>query len=95
MAFNVNTNTTQSIQKASVALGEKCEETKKNIKTLAKKLYGEAEAKMERVVLPKIPGEKDDVLSVWVNGIRFDFMRGQTVEMPAACAEVLRNAGKI
>ena len=95
MAINVNTNTTQSVKKTSIVLGEKCEETKKNIKTLAKKLYGEAEVKMEKVVLPNIPGEKDDVLSAWVNGVRFDFMRGQTVEMPAAVAEVLRNAGKI
>jgi len=92
---SMNTNTTQSIKKASVVLGEKCEETKKNIKALAKKLYGEAEFKMEKVVLPKIPGDKDDVITAWVNGVRFDFMRGTTAEMPAAVAEVLRNAGKI
>ena len=92
---NMNTNTTQSIKKTSVVLKEKCEDTKKNIKALAKKLYGEAEFKMEKVVLPKIPGDKDDVITAWVNGVRFDFMRGTTAEMPAAVAEVLRNAGKI
>lgn len=91
----INTNTTQTIKKSSVVLGEKCADTKKNMKALAKKLYGEAEIKMEKVLLPNIPGLKDDVVFCGVNGVKFYFMRGQTVEMPAACAEVLRMSGKI
>ena len=47
------------------------------------------------MLLPNIPGLKDDVVFCGVNGVKFYFMRGQTVEMPAACAEVLRMSGKI
>lgn len=88
-------NTTQSIKKASAILAPKCEETKKNMKALAKKLYGEGEVKMEKVVLPNLHGVKDDVVFCGVNGVKFYFLRGQTVEMPAAVAEVLRMTGKI
>ena len=88
----INTNTTATAKKASVTLGKQCEETKKNMKNLAKKLYGEAEAKIEKIVLPNIPGLKDDVIFAEVNGVKFYFQRGQTVEMPAAVAEILRNA---
>ena len=88
-------NTTQSVKKASIAMAQECEKTKKDMKNLAKKLYGDAEVKMEKVVLPNLHGVKDDVLYAQVNGVVFHFQRGQTVEMPVAVAEVLRNAGKI
>lgn len=91
----LNTNTTATIKRASVVLGKKCEETKKNMKTLAKKLYGDKEPKMEKVVIPNIPGIKDDVLFAGLNGVKFYFLRGTTVEMPAAIAEILRTAKQI
>lgn len=91
----LNTNTTATIKRASVVLGKKCEETKKNMKNLAKKIYGEETPKMEKVVIPNIPGLKDDVLFAALNGVKFYFLRGETVEMPTAIAEILRSAKQI
>lgn len=88
-------NTTSTIKRSSVVLGKKCEETEKNMKTLAKKLYGAETPKMEKVAIPNIPGVKDDVLFAGLNGVKFYFLRGKTVEMPAAIAEILRSAKQI
>ena len=88
-------NTTTSIKRASTVLGKRCEETKKNMATLAKKVYGKATVEMEEVSIPNIPGMKDDVLFAAVNGVKFYFMRGETVEMPKAIADVLRNSKQI
>lgn len=93
MAANINT--TASVKKASTVLGKKCEATKKNMTALAKKIYGKATPKMETVSIPNIPGVKDDVLFAALGGVKFYFMRGETVEMPAAIAEILRNAKQI
>lgn len=91
----LNTNTTNTIKKASIVLGKKCEETEKNMKVLAKKLYGEETPKMEKVTIPRIPGAKDDVVFAALNGQKFYFLRGKTVEMPAAIAEILRTCDVI
>lgn len=88
-------NTTTSIKRASTVLGKHCEETKKNMAALAKKVYGKANVEMEKVSIPNIPGMKDDVLFAAVNGVKFYFMRGETVEMPKAIADVLRNSKQI
>ena len=88
-------NTTTSIKRASTVLGKRCEDTKKNMAALAKKVYGKAAVEMEKVSIPNIPGMKDDVLFAAVNGVKFYFMRGETVDMPKAVAEVLRNAKQI
>ena len=88
-------NTTTSIKRASTVLGKRCEETKKNMSTLAKKVYGKAAVEMEKVSIPNIPGMKDDVLFAAVNGVKFYFMRGETVEMPKAIADVLRGSKQI
>lgn len=88
-------NTTSSIRYASTVLGKRCEETKKNMSALAKKVYGKTPVEMEKVYIPNIPGMKDDVLFAAVNGVKFYFMRGDTVEMPKAIADVLRNAKQI
>ena len=88
-------NTTTSIKRASTVLGKRCEETKKNMATLAKKVYGKANVEMEKVSIPNIPGMKDDVRFAAVNGVKFYFMRGETVEMPKAIADVLRNSKQI
>lgn len=87
----INTNTTKTMKLSSTALKPKCDETKKNMKLLAKRVYGKAETKMETVTVPTWPGVKDDVVFAAVNGVKFYFMRGETIEMPAAVAEVLRN----
>ena len=88
-------NTTTSIKRASTVLGKRCEDTKKNMAALAKKVYGKAAVEMEKVAIPNIPGMKDDVLFAAVNGVKFYFMRGDTVEMPKAIADVLRGAKQI
>lgn len=88
-------NTTSSIKRSSVVLGKKCEETKKNMKELAKKLYGKETPKMEKVSIPNIPGLKDDVLWAQLNGVAFYFLRGETVEMPACVAQLLRETKQI
>ena len=88
-------NTTTSIRRASTVLGKRCEETKKNMAALATKVYGKATVEMEKVSIPNIPGMKDDVLFAAVNGVKFYFMRGETVEMPKAIADVLRNSRQI
>lgn len=88
-------NTTTSIKRASTVLGKRCEDTKKNMAALSKKVYGKATVEMEKVSIPNIPGMKDDVLFAAVNGVKFYFMRGETVEMPKAIADVLRNAKQI
>ena len=88
-------NTTTSIKRASTVLGKRCEDTKKNMAALVKKVYGKAAVEMEKVSIPNIPGMKDDVLFAAVNGVKFYFMRGETVEMPKAIADVLRNSKQI
>lgn len=88
-------NTTTSITKASTALGDKCEATKKNMDKLAKELYKDGEVKMENVNVPHIPGLKDDVIFAQVNGVQFWFKRGDKVKMPVAVAEMLRDCGQI
>ena len=90
----VKINTTQTVEKTSSALLSKCEATKKNMKSLMAKA-GCPEGKMVKVFLPLIPGCKDDVVFVGLNGVSFYFMRGQTVEMAAPLAEILRNTGNL
>lgn len=91
----INTNTTKSMNKASTALGDKCAQTKANMSALAKRIYGKAAPKMEMITIPAYPGTNDDVVFAGLNGVRFYFLRGDTLEVPSAVAEVLRNAGEI
>lgn len=91
----MNLNTTATMKKASTALMEHVENTEKNMELLAKKLYGKNPVKMETVMIPSYPGMKDDVLVGEVNGVKFYFLRGKTVKMPAAVAAMFRNAGEI
>lgn len=91
----INTNTTASMKKASTVLGKKCEATKKNMAALVKKIYGTKTPKMETVSIPNIPGVKDDVVFAGLNGVKFYFLRGDTVEMPADVAQILRDTKTI
>lgn len=91
----MNVNTTKTMKQASTALAPFCENTKKNMKKLAAKLYGAETPKMESITLPTWPGIKDDVQLVLVNGVKFYLMRGEKLEVPAAVAEVLRNTGHL
>lgn len=90
----IRTNTTQTIERASSALFSKCEETKQNMDKLLMQA-GCSGCEKEKVMLPLMPGSKDDVLFVGLNGVSFYFMRGQTVDMAAPLAEILRNTGNL
>ena len=91
----VKMNTTQTIEKASNALESKCEATKKNMEKLMKQAGIEG-GKMVKVVLPLVPGSKDDVVFIGLNGVSFYFLRGsKTIEMPEAVAKILRNTGHL
>ena len=90
----VKINTTQTVEKTSSALLNKCEATKKNMKSLMAKA-GCAEGKLVKVFLPLIPGCKDDVVFVGLNGVGFYFLRGTTVQMPEAVATILKNTGNL
>lgn len=90
----IRTNTTQSVERASSALMGRCEATQKNLKQLARKA-GCPDAPMESATLPLVPGSRDDVVYVGLNGADFYFLRGRRCEMPAPVAEILRNTGHL
>ena len=90
----IKTNTTQTIERASSALAGKCETTMKNMDKLLAQA-GCAGCKKERVTLPLVPGSRDDVVFVGLNGVSFYFMRGRSVEMPLPLMEILRNTGNL
>ena len=90
----INLNTTQSVKKTSTALGEKCDSTKKNMKKLML-TAGVAESKTVKTMIPRIPGSDDDVVFVGLNGVKFYFRRGESIEMPEQILEILQNTGNI
>ena len=80
----INTNTTKSVKKTSNVLGKACEKT------------GCAEdTKIEKIIIPMVPGSKDDVIFVGLNGVDFYFKRGEKVDVPTPCAEILRDTGNL
>lgn len=90
----ITTNTTKTVSRASTALGSKCEETTKNMAKLMKDA-GCENAKKVKTMIPNIPGSKDDVVMVGLNGAAFYFMRGKTVEIPEPVLEIMQNCKMI
>ena len=90
MAMNINTTATS--KKASTMLAKKCEATQKNMKKLLAAL-GTPDAKMEKRCIPMVPGTKDDVQYVGINGVDFYFMKGENVSMPEPVIKQLENCG--
>ncbi|MBR3796918.1 MAG: hypothetical protein IKK34_12955 [Clostridia bacterium] len=90
----IKTNTTRTVERTSSALIGKCEATEKNMKQLMERA-GCAGAAMKSVMLPMIPGSKDDVQYVGLNGADFYFLRGKRCEMPEPVFEILRNTGNL
>ena len=90
----IKMNTTQTIERASSALAAKCEMTAKNMDKLLAQA-GCAGCKKEKVMLPLVPGSKDDVQYVGLNGVDFYFMRGRSVEMPVPLMEILKHTGHL
>ena len=72
-------NTSESMRMASTVLGERCDQTQKDMKTM-----------MSRALCQ---GAK--LVSVGLNGVMFYFRRGTAVKMPVNVAEVLYNTGVI
>lgn len=87
-------NTTKSIRKTSTVLGDKCQYTKQNMKKLMT-AAGAPEYKTVKTMIPRIPGSDDDVVFVGLNGVKFYFLRGESIDMPEPVAEILRNTGTI
>lgn len=46
-------------------------------------------------MIPSIPGSKDDVVFVGLNGVKFYFMRGKSQEIPEPLIQVLSNCSVI
>ena len=84
--------TSKTLEKTSTALSGKCEETEKNLARLMAEA-GCAEYRSVTTSIPMIPGSRDDVVYVGLNGVRFYFMRGRTIKMPEPLLDILRNAG--
>lgn len=90
----ITTNTTKTVSKSSTALGGKCEDTIKNMAKLMKDAGCEG-AKKVKTLVPNIPGSKDDVVMVGLNGVAFYFMRGKTAEIPEPVLEIMQNCKMI
>ena len=90
----ITTNTTKTVSRTSTALGVKCEETIKNMAKLMKEA-GCADAKKVKTLVPNIPGSKDDVVTVGLNGAMFYFMRGKSVDIPEPVLEIMTNCNLI
>lgn len=88
------TNTTKTLERTSTVLAGKCEATEKNMEKLMREA-GCAGAEMIWVTLPYLPGSRDDVVFVGLNGAGFYFLRGRRVRMPQPVAQILRNTGVI
>ena len=87
-------NTSKTLERTSTVLGEKCEETQKNMPALMAEA-GCGEYDCVTTSIPMIPGSRDDVVFVGLNGVRFYFMRGRTLSMPEPLLEILRNTGVV
>ena len=87
----VNTNTTQTVRRSSTVLGMKCEKTQKELKKLMARAGCAPETKLEKVTIPSVYGQKDDVVYAGLNGADFYFRRGECVQMPAPVAQILRD----
>lgn len=85
-------NTTKTIEKTSNVLGKRCEETEKNLTKMMKEAGCETYRSVN-VTLPLVPGSKDDVVFVGLNGVSFYFLRGKSVKMPEPLYEILRSTG--
>ncbi len=90
----IKTNTSKTVERASSVLLGKCEATEKNMARLMAQA-GCAGCPMEKVNIPLVPGTRDDVLFVGLNGADFYFLRGKSVEMPAPVAQILRDTGHL
>lgn len=78
----ITTNTTKSLSRTSTVLGGKCEATQKNLDKLCKDAGCEGTVKKALIPIPLIPGCKDDVAFISINGAKFYFQRGKSAYVP-------------
>lgn len=89
----ITTNTTRTLERASTALAPKCEATQKNMDKLLKDAGCTGNVKKKLIPIPQIPGVKDDVIFVGMNGAKFYFQRGKTVYVPEPVMKQAVNCG--
>lgn len=87
-------NTTKTLERTSTVLAGKCEATQRNMNRLMREA-GCPQAQVVKVTIPQIPGCRDDVVFAGLNGARFYFMRGRSVQMPEPVREILAQTGVI
>ena len=87
-------NTTKTMERTSTALMGKCKKTAQEMEARMREA-GCPKYETVDVTLPNLPGNKDDVVFVGLNGVGFHFLRGKRVAMPAPLYEILKNAGEI
>lgn len=87
-------NTTKTMERTSTVLAEACEKT---LEQMPRRMAdaGCPQYETVKVLIPSLPGSRDDVLFVGLNGVGFYFLRGQTVDLPVPLARILRNAGEL
>lgn len=91
------TNTSKSVNKLSEAMAEALEYTQKNMTKLLTKAGVKNAANVEKVktYIPMIPGSKDDVEFVGMNGMPFYFKRGESIDLPKPLFDILHDCGRI
>lgn len=90
----ITVNTTKSIKQTSHVLADKIKATTEKMKMLMEQA-GYAEYKTVKTMIPKLPGSTDDVVQCSINGAKFYFQRGVTVNVPEPIIELLEQCGKI
>ena len=85
-------NTSKTLERTSTVLASKCEATQRNINRLMREA-GCPQAQLVKMTIPQLPGCRDDVVFAGLNGARFYFLRGRTVQMPEPVREILTHAG--
>ena len=78
----ITTNTTKTLSKSSTVLGVKCEATQKNLDKMLKDMGCKGVVKKVMLPIPTVPGVKDDVFFIGINGVKFYFQRGKSAYVP-------------
>lgn len=92
-----NINTTKTVSDTYSAQKNKVENTTKNMNKLLEKMGCKNPSKIKRVtlVIPLVPGSKDNVLFLGINGAKFYFKRGEAVNMPEPLLRFAVECGEI
>lgn len=89
----ITTNTRKTLTRSSTVLAPKCEETQRNLDKLLEKAGVKPPFRKALVPIPTVPGDKDDVIFVSINGAKFYFQRGKAVTVPEVVMMQMVNCG--